>query len=394
MKRKFIRAIGLLTALALTMSLAGMAVDNTTEQLNITAEVPEEEPVLTLVGDYREGRRFITDGTLWGYVGVEGNVVIEPQFEHAGEFYLGAAQVTKDGKTGLLRWDGGYIIRPEYDELISVDYGIYLGRRDQVWDLLSVAKTNTLEGVTQKLYSDLPYAAVYEGLMGRVVLQDQKGVWTNILISALPQMLEEKRVPGWQFPLAANRRASFVDVQENDWFDRWINLVYSVGMMEGTGGGKFEPLRSLTVAETLRLAACLESRARRDDFHLQDVNGPQWYSSSVVYCEAVGIIKSGEFSLKDYVRPITRAEMAKIFAVTAPVRSIKDINDMEEIRASVPDVDQTDFAAESIYQMYAKGIINGTDSVHSFLPEGELTRAEAAAIIARIARPEQRISFW
>ncbi len=384
----------MLTALSMTVSMVGIAVDTTQESVeSIGLENSEEKLVLSFVGEYQEGRRFVTDGSLLGYVSVDGTVVIEPQFEQAGEFYLGSALVTKEGKVGLLRWDGAYIIRPEYDELQAVDYGVYLGRRGEVWDLLSVSKITTLEGITQKLYSDLSYAAVYEGVMGQVVLRDQDGGWINLLISALPQILEQNRVPGWQFPLAATRQANFIDVRENDWFTRWINLAYSVGMMEGTGNQKFEPLRSLTVAETLRLAACLESRARQDDFHLQE-QGVPWYQSSVVYCEAVGIIKPGQFSRSDYNRPITRAEMVQIFATTAPVRGIKHMNDLDTIKMVVPDVNPIDPEAEAIYQMYAKGILNGTDNRHSFHPSGELTRAEVSAIIARIARPEQRISFW
>ncbi len=388
------RAVGVLAALAMTVSVSGMAVNPVTtaqEELPVVAE--PEEPVFVKVGDYHEGRVFVTDGTLWGYAGVEGGIVIEPKFDQVEEFFLGCAKVTREGKVGLLRWDGSWMIRPDYDELTAVDYGVYLGRRGELWDLLSVTKITSLDGTTQALYSDLVYAAVYEGVMGRVVVQNQEKEWTSILISALPQTLEQKRVPGWQFPLSGSRRADFADVQEDDWFTRWINLAYSVGMMEGTGDGMFEPMRFLTVAETLRLAACLESRARQDDFHLQE-QGTPWYQSSVVYCEAVGIIKTGQFSHEDYGRPITRAEMAQIFATTASVRGIRDINELAAIKNTVPDVVPADPAAEAIYQMYAKGILNGTDSQHSFHPDGELTRAEVSAIITRIARPEQRISFW
>ena len=176
-----------------------------------------------------------------------------------------------------------------------------------------------------------------------------------------------------------------------DWYDRWVNLAYSVGLMEGTGSGRFEPTRTLTVAEALRLAACLESRALRDDFHLQRVSGPLWYSSSVAYCEASGVISPGEFTQADFDRPVTRSEMARIVSATTPVRSMESCNSLTQVRAAIPDVSPSDYAAEAIYALYAKGILQGTDGSMTFRPADSLTRAEAAAIVSRIARPEQRV---
>lgn len=395
LKHSYTRCAALLTAAALLAAGLPAALAQSGEVMSAAADLAvPEEPVLTTVGVYCEGRIRVTDGTLWGYAGVDGSVVIQPQFEQVEDFHLGAARVTRNGKVGLLRWDGTFILNPQYDELTTVDYGVYLGRRGSVWDVLSIAALTTAGGTTHQLYADLTSAVLYTGTAARLVLRDQSGTVTTILVSALPQLLESRKVPGWQFPLSNSRRTVFRDVAEDDWFSRWVDLAYSVGMMEGTGGGKFEPLRSLTVAEALRLAACMESRARQDDFHLQSVSSPVWYTSSVVYCEASGIIESGEFSQKDYDRPITRAEMARIFAGATPVRSIRNINDPDHIRTSVPDVAADDPGAESVYSLYAKGILNGVDSTHAFHPDSPLTRAEAAAIVARIARPEQRIAFW
>lgn len=396
LKHSYTRCAALLTAAALMAAALPLAFAQSTPETGAPADVfaVPEEPVLTTVGEYCEGRIRVTDGTLWGYAGVDGGVVIQPQFEQVENFHLGAARVTRNGKVGLLRWDGTFILAPQYDVLTAVDYGVYLGRRGSVWDVLSITALNTAGGTTHQLYADLASAEFYTGTAARLALRDQSGTATTIMVSALPQLLESRKVPGWQFPLSHSRKAVFQDVAENDWFSRWVDLAYSVGMMEGTGGGKFEPLRSLTVAEALRLAACMESRVRQDDFHVQPVSSPAWYTSSVVYCEASGIIGSGEFSQKDYDRPITRAEMARIFAGATPVRSIRNINDLNHIRTSIPDVAAGDPGAEAVYGLYAKGILNGVDGTHAFHPDSPLTRAEAAAIVARIARPEQRIAFW
>ena len=354
-------------------------------------EPPEEEPVLTQVGTFSEGMIRVTDGTLWGYASSDGEVLIPVQFDAAEDFALGVAKVTKDGCVGLLHWNGTFLFEPAYDELTGIGYGLYLGRRGQSWDLMSTAPVDGGDGY---LYCDLADARVTEGVNGQLLLQEGDGKTTRILLRNLPQWLKSKKVSGWQFPLYTEGRAYFSDVSGQDWYDRWVNLAYSAGMMEGTGDGRFDPQKELTVAETLRLAACLESRAIQDDFHLQSVSGDLWYSSSVTYCEAVGIISYGEYAKDNLNRPVTRAEMARIFSRTTAVRSMENINSPERVRITVPDVKVGDYAAEAIYGLFAKGVFTGRDSACSFHPAENLTRAEAATMIVRIIRPEHRITLW
>ena len=58
------------------------------------------------------------------------------------------------------------------------------------------------------------------------------------------------------------------------------------------------------------------------------------------------------------------------------------------------DIRSGDEGAEAIYSLYAKGILSGVDSRLTFQPEGTFTRAEAAAIVSRMARTEQRLLLW
>lgn len=410
MRRFFFRGAVFLIVLALLVSgvtaqsapeedLTEILTEDLTEDATeLSPEVepePVEEPVvLTRVGTYSEGMIRVTDGTHWGYMSSIGTVAIPVQFDEAEDFKLGLARVTVEGKVGLLHWSGSFLFQPEYDELSEVGYGLYLGERDGVWDLLSTAEASAQGGTTHCLYSNLAAATVTTGVNGQLILREQDGTAVRVMIRSLPEWLRSKRVSGWQFPLYSNERAAFLDVSGQDWYDRWVNLTYSMGMMEGTGAGRFDPDKELSLAETLRLAACLESRAIQDDFHLQNVSGTLWYKSSVTYCEAVGIIDYGEYANENFNRPVTRAEMARIFSRTGAVRGMANINDLERVRSVVPDVAAGDYAAQAIYSLYAKGVFTGKDSAFSFHPDENLTRAEAATVVARIARPEHRITFW
>ena len=112
------------------------------------------------------------------------------------------------------------------------------------------------------------------------------------------------------------------------------------------------------------------------------------------YCIASGIITSGAFQETDYTRPVKRWEMACIFAHTSLAKGMPARNSLERVRAAVPDVGMGTPCAEEIYSLYAKGVLAGVDANLTFRPDGALTRAEAAAIVSRMARTEQRITLW
>lgn len=336
------------------------------------ATLPED----AAVWGYSEGLALCEQNGKWGYVDARQEIVIPIQYDSAVSFSLGLARVSLRHKLGIIRPDGTYLLPPEYDSLLPVDCGLYIAQQGVLWGVVSILPLpNGAGGQTNALFP-LEYDSVrLETLNGteRLVLQ-QGEARTVIPVSSLPALLAERRAPAFQFQLSKNRTAVFSDVSPRDWFALWVNLSYNVGLMEGAGDGQFEPLRTLTVAEALRLAACLESRALQDDFHLRTTSSTPWYSASVAYCEATGIITHSQFSAADFERPVTRAEMAQIFAATTPVRAAPECNSSALVRQMIPDVKEGDFAAAAIFSLYAKGLLTGTDSALSFRPESSLTR--------------------
>lgn len=343
---------------------------------------------------YQEGLAKASENGLWGYADPSGKVVIPIQYDSALDFSLGTALVQKDGKLGVIRQDGTALIPTAYDTLQDIGYGLYIAQKGDDWGVVSLLSfPSKLTGSTQELYP-ISYSSVTlgqaDGLEVLNLIKD--GQSTVVPLSSLPELMVARQVPSAQFPLVKGRVPSFSDVGSRDWFTVWVDLAYNVSLMEGVGGGAFAPNRTLTVGEVLKLAAFMESRSKGDDFHLQPISGTPWYRSSVAYCVASGIIAEGEFD--SYERPITRAEMAKIFASTALGRSMPEVNSLARVKASLPDVKSGDYAADAVYSLYSKGVLTGTDSGLTFNPDGQLTRAEAAAIVSRMARAEQRVVLW
>lgn len=349
---------------------------------------------LTVRG-YQEGAAQAEEGGLWGFVDSAGKVVISPIYDSVDDFSLGLATVELKGKLGVIRPDGEYLLRPEYDSLLSVDYGLYIAQKGTKWGVVSILPyTNGSGERTCEVYP-IEYASVEQGYSGGVealILTHTDGGKTVLPLFRLPALLARLGVEGSQFPLNRGKLPAFQDVQGRDWFSLWVDIVYSTGIMSGTGGDAFEPHRVVTVAQCLQMAANMDSRYRGDSFHTTDHQRTPWYQEAVDYCLASGIIAPGQFD--DFEREITRRELAQVFAATALARSLPNLNSITRVAASVRDVSPLEPGASVIYSLYAKGILTGVDGRLSFNGDAVVTRAEAAALCARLARPEQRVELF
>ena len=353
-------------------------------------------PEGAVVWGYSEGLAQCEYNGKWGFVDAQKRVVIPLKYNSVVSFSMGLAAVNLDGKLGVIRPDGTYLIQPEYGTLLPLDCGLYVVQKGTRWGVASILPFSDGQGGTTNLLYDLIYdsATITEQGGTRVLTLTRNGEVTKIPVFELPRILVEKGVPSARFSLTRGKLPDFSDVSPRDWFAVWVDIAYNVGLTSGVGGNRYAPEQTLTVAEVLKLAATMESRYKDDSFHTSSSTGPYWYSGAVNYCLASGIIQSGTFSQKDYLRPATRREIAQIFAATSQAKHMKNINDLSRIKVSVPDVKPGDPGADAIYSLYAKGVLTGVDSKLTFNPKGTVTRAEAAAIVARMARAEQRLTLW
>ncbi|MBQ3405202.1 MAG: S-layer homology domain-containing protein, partial [Oscillospiraceae bacterium] len=113
--------------------------------------------------------------------------------------------------------------------------------------------------------------------------------------------------------------------------------------------------------------------------------GSPWYQPYVNYAISNNIISSSDFS--DYTAKISRADMAYIFYRSLPTSEFGVLNNIY----SIPDVNSAPSRDQnSIRQLYYAGVLTGSDSYGTFNPNNNITRAEAAAIISRVAISTER----
>lgn len=75
----------------------------------------------------------------------------------------------------------------------------------------------------------------------------------------------------------------------------------------------------------------------------------------------------------------------------AAVTDLPVVNDIAD--NAVPDLDPRSVIDQSALRLYRAGILNGVDAQGTFAKYKTLTRAEAAAMLARVLKPELRLSF-
>jgi hypothetical protein len=172
----------------------------------------------------------------------------------------------------------------------------------------------------------------------------------------------------------------FADVT-NQWYSDSVKKVYELGLMKGTEGN-FNPEGTITLAEAIAMAARLHNICSGGSGEF--TQGTPWYNVYVEYAIKNGIIQKDDFS--DYSLKAKRGEMAYIFASAIPKTAVTKINNVD----TLPDVNDTTKYHDSIFLLYRAGVITGNDAIGTFEPETSITRAQAAAIITRIALPVER----
>ena len=131
-----------------------------------------------------------------------------------------------------------------------------------------------------------------------------------------------------------------------------------------------------------------ESDAGSESFD-QSIGG-KWYQVYLDYAYNNGIISRAYFN-GDVTRDATRAQFAEIFAKALPDEALAEINSIAD--NAIPDVPMTASYAQYVYKLYRAGILSGGDAKGTFSPASYITRAEAAAIVSRMAESGNRVTF-
>lgn len=182
--------------------------------------------------------------------------------------------------------------------------------------------------------------------------------------------------------------SAFTDVTPANWFYNDVITATQKGLITGKTATTYEPRSNLTVAEAIKLAACLHQLHRDGTVTLQNNTKAPWYRTYVDYAIAQGII-DGEYT--GYTDPITRSEFIHIFYHALPESEYAAINTVAD--GAVPDLPMTASYAGEIYTLYRAGILTGDAQNNQFKPGASILRSEVAATLTRMYDASARKSF-
>ena len=175
----------------------------------------------------------------------------------------------------------------------------------------------------------------------------------------------------------------FVDVPSSQWYAQYVEISYEYGLIDGKSSTTFEPDSNLTIAEAIKLAACLHSIFYTGEADFAKVS--PWYQTYVDYALENGIISS---PYTNYNANATRSDFALIFANALPAEAMATRNDVNE--GEIPDVSMAFSFGAAVYQLYNAGILVGSDSQGTFYPNNTIKRSEVATIVTRMANADYR----
>ena len=183
----------------------------------------------------------------------------------------------------------------------------------------------------------------------------------------------------------------FLDADESAWYGSQqqgvIKSVVQLGIMNGYTDGTFHPIGNITLSEAIKMAAVVHATCNNQTISFSASDGGKWYDAYLNYCVKNRIVSSDEYSSLDAYA--TRAQIAHIFAkATSDFAVVNDID-----YDYISDVRERSEYADEILALYRAGILTGDERTRAFRPSDTITRAEAAAIISRVALPTTRIKI-
>ena len=179
----------------------------------------------------------------------------------------------------------------------------------------------------------------------------------------------------------------FSDISISAWYNEYVAIAYSLGIINGKSADRFDPDANMTLAEAAKIAAVIHQYQQTGDTYIPTY-GNVWYQPYVDYCYDAGIISQNRTF--NWTKNATRAEMAYLFA-NADTHSYMPnegfpMTDLPDVTASTP------YANEILY-LYRSGIAAGSDEHFTYHPNANIKRSEVSALISRICLLGERIDL-
>lgn len=209
----------------------------------------------------------------------------------------------------------------------------------------------------------------------------------SMLLCSLPVSAAEG--DDWLVPKVQEAPA-FTDMT-GVWCEDAVQTVCQAGLMQGRSDGSFNPSGELKGAHIVTICARLYDLLTGGDGVLPEpAEGQEWYApayeSLAENLDYVGGMDALLINIHPDKYAIRRWRFADLLSqtLTAADVTLPAINQISVV---------PDFRDPGVLSLYNAGILTGSDDFGSFRGSSELNRGQAAAILARLVDPAQRVTF-
>ena len=277
------------------------------------------------------------------------------------EFYTGKYQYHYeiDAKTGEIIYGRRYILIADAKR-IAVDDA-------ECTDRVTFLEEELVDGGIKTPYYHLVFA-------------DKKTQWTYRINAVTGSILKKKQKDikvkpdiEWENP--------FGDVKKRDWFYFSVKFAYDFGLMKGTTEMEFSPDSYVTRAMFVMIIYRMEKEPQAGGSVFVDVEIGGYYDRAVAWANANGIVSGvskDRFAPND---PITREQMATILYRYANFKGYDIESNGNTAYSDSSSI--SGYARNAVSWAAANLLMKGNDD-GSFLPNANATRAQVAAVFARM----------
>ncbi|MBU5625772.1 S-layer homology domain-containing protein [Oscillibacter sp. MSJ-2] len=188
--------------------------------------------------------------------------------------------------------------------------------------------------------------------------------------------------------------SGFPDVK-GTWCESYVQTVYESSLMEGKTKTSFDSRALLTNAQIITIGARLYDLLTGGDGEIPLIADASWYLTYYNNMAPLLGYESGSQILDMGVWPPTEAcsriSFVNILSVVLKAAGV-ELPVVNEV-AAIPDLNPMEAldGYTNTLAFYNAGILNGSDAYGTFRPLSSLTRGEAAAMLARLIDPAQRL---
>ena len=177
--------------------------------------------------------------------------------------------------------------------------------------------------------------------------------------------------------------SKFTDADPTAWYHDGVHYALDEGIMNGTGGGKFEPDKATTRA---MIVTMLWRMKGEPEYHgtldFTDAEDGAWYTGAIRWAASEGIVNGYDETTFGPNDSVTREQLATILYRYAQSKG-EGFKGSWMFLLDFPDAgDVSEWADEAMHWMVMNDIINGMGD-GTLNPGGEATRAQVATMLMR-----------